>query len=196
MADKYAINYTMKLPHPQGYHRETFRTKKAANLWMAANKNRLYWHQFVYLFPKSSLPRPLVKDEPGPDYVKKTGTLQTHFETGMECLGLVFYDENAPKGPPNPEYDPSKPEDRRNFKHFSTYEALTFIGNGMILQLPSGEKVFMIRDRDFAIQDGFNISFYPRGFTKKEWIELFVPENVKVTLWVKEKKNETLPSGT
>lgn len=197
MADKYAINYTMKMPHKQGYHRETFKTKKAANIWLKQNEEKIYWQQFIYLFPKSKLPRPLVKDTPGDNYIKKTGTLQTYFETGMECMGLVFYDDAAPLGPPNPDFDPSKPESRNNFKHFSTYDGLTFIKQGMVLQLPSGDKVFMIRDIDFSRQDAYNISFYPRGFTKAEWMELFVHENVKVTLWVKkEKPNETLPSNS
>lgn len=187
--DKYQISYTLKSPGLPGYHRELFKTKKEANSWFKKNKDEIYWHQLTECEPKSSMPRPIVKFEPNENFIKKTGTLQTYFETGMECLGLAFYEDGI-HGSPNPDFNPSMPEGKNNFKYFSSHEGMTFIENGHILGLPNGERVGMLKDRDFAKRDGYRLSFYPQGFSKSEILELFYDETVKVTIWIPVSKHE------
>lgn len=212
---KYKINFTLKAPGEQGYKQKQFKTEKSANNWLKKNEDQLYWHQLVEINPKSDKEKPLAGFfsemlEHGIDtsssqtktikimknnelhkayvnednYIKKVGTLGDHFETGMECMGLVFIEDGI-FGPPNPNFDPSKPETRNsNFKHFSSYDALTFIHSGQIIEFPEPkQKVLMLKDIEFARKDGFNLSFYPRGFTKQELLEYFLL-NTKVTIWI------------
>jgi hypothetical protein len=184
---KYQISYTLKGPAPAGYRCELFPTKTAANSWLKKNKSKIYWHKLTETNPKSKKPKPLINFEPGDDYIKKVGTLQTHFETGMECMGLVFYEDGI-HGPPNPNFDTTKPEGGGNFKFYGNYNAMTFINHGHVIQFPNGEKVGMLKDREFAQKDGYRLSFYPQGFSKAEWITLFASESVNVTIWIKKEK--------
>ena len=182
---KYAISYTFKDPGPSGFHSKTFTTEEEADKWVKENEDSLYWHQIIEIDAKSKKPKPIILNGPPTEgYAKKHGTLQTHFETGMECLGLVFYEDGV-HGGPNPDFDPSKPEDRNNFKYFASYDGLTFLETGHIIQFADGQMVGLVKDRDFAKRDGYRLSFYPQGFSRKELLELFMPENVKVTLWSK-----------
>ena len=99
--------------------------------------------------------------------------MQTHYETGMECLGLVFCEDGI-IGPPNPNFDPSKPEDGYNFKNYASYDAMTFLANNQILQPDGQDKFMMDKDRNMASRDGYRLSYYPLGFSRKELIDLFV----------------------
>lgn len=186
MKQKYKLSYTMKLPETPGYHYELFRTKAEAKEFIKENKSKIYWKQLSEINPKSKKPKTIFEAEPI-GYMKKIGTLQTYLETGMECLGLVFYEDGV-YGEPNPDFDPSKPESRENFSRYSSFAGVTFIDSGQILKLPSGELVGMIKDRDFAKRDAYNLSFYPQGFSKDEWLDLFGQENTKVTIWIKDEQ--------
>lgn len=187
---KYIVSYTLKDAKAPLYHRKEFNTKKEWSEWFKKNKKKLYWHQFRETAPKSKLPKPIILGEfSEADYIKKIGTLQTYFETGMECTGLIFYEDGV-YGGPNPDFDPSKPEDGRNFKNFHTHDGITFIETGHILRFEDGTQVGMIKDREFAKSDGYRLSFYPRGYSRFELVNLFAPENVKVTIYIpQEKKN-------
>lgn len=180
--DKYAVTYTEK-PFT-GMKSKTFRTKKLYRKWLSENKDILYWHQFVHTNPQSKEPKHLLADDALPQltrYDKFTGTLQTYFETGMECMGLTFYIDGV-HGGPNPDFDPTKPESGSNFKNFSSWEGTMFIETGMVITMPDGQHVCMVKDRMFAKQDGYRLSFYCIGYNKQEWIDLFLKE-VKVTLY-------------
>jgi len=182
---KYQISYTLKDKTKPGFGRELFATKKEAAQWLKKHEQDLYWHQFTEINPKSKLPRPIIEFEPGEEYDLKVGTLQTYYETGMECTGLVFYEDGV-HGGPNPDFDPSKPESKSNFRYYSSYDGLHFIEHGMILEI-DGQKIGIIKDRDFASRDGYRLSFYPAGFSRKELIEIFAPETKKVRAWIKRK---------
>lgn len=180
---KYQISYTLKDENSPGMAREFFSTKKEANSWIKKNKNRLYWHKLTETNAKSKMARPIIMFEPDDSFIMKTGTLKTHFETGMEYLGLVFYEDGI-HGPPNPKFNPDLPEDKSNFKNFASYDALIFIEHGMIIQF-GDEKIAMMKDRDFATRDGYRFSFYPRGFSRSQLIDLFAKENIKAKLWIR-----------
>ena len=186
---KYKISYTLKNAKKLGMGRELFRTKKEASTWLKKNSNKLYWHQLMENNPNSKLPKSIVMFEPGEEFTMKIGILQTHFETDMECLGLVFYEDGI-HGPPNPNFDPSKPEDRSNFRNYAYYDAMTSISHGQILQIEDGDKIGLIKDRDFATRDGYRLSFYSQGFSRSELIELFGKENVKAKLWIPISKHD------
>lgn len=183
---KYQISYTLKDKAKPGMGQELFKSKKDASAWLKKNEKKLYWHQLTEINPKSKLPKPIVGFEPGDEYTFKLGTLQTYYETGMECMGLVFYEDGV-HGGPNPNFDPSKPESKSNFRYYSSYDGLHFIETGMIVEI-NGQKIGMVKDRDFATRDGYRLSFYPAGFSRKELIELFSPENVEVRAWIKKKE--------
>lgn len=185
---KYQISYTLKDQTKPLLGRESFSSKKEASKWLKENEGLLYWYQLTEINPKSKLPRPLIDFEPGNEYTVKSGTLQTYYETGMECIGLVFYEDGV-HGGPNPDFDPSKPESRSNFRYYSSYDGLHFIEHGMIVEI-NGKKIGMIKDRDFAKRDGYRLSFYPAGFSRKELIELFGSENIKVRAWIKKESKK------
>lgn len=116
-------------------------------------------------------------------YEKIEGTLETYFETGMDCIGLILYDKT--KLTPNPSFDPLKPEKDMNFAHFKDWSGIHFISHGDFLQVEDGDIWAMTKDRDFAARDGYHLSFYPCGFTKEDWVNLFITEKVEATLWKK-----------
>lgn len=184
---KYQISYTLKNVKISKMGTEFFKTKKDASIWLKKNLEKIYWHQLTETNPKSKMPKPIVKFEPNEEFAVKHGKLQVHFETGMECLGLVFYEDGV-HGPPNPNFDPSKPEDGYNFKNYSSYDGMNFIAHGQILQIGEGEKIAMMKDRDFAKRDGYRLSFYPQGFSRIELIKLFSKNSIKANLWVKKEK--------
>lgn len=184
---KYQISYTLNSTADGRLHVKYFSNKKDADKWLKDEEGKLYWHSFTETNPKSNKPLPIIEFEPDDSYTMKKGTLETHFETGMECMGLVFYEDGV-YGEPNPDFDPSKPEDRSNFKFYKTYEGLTFIEHGHILQIEDGPKIGIMKDRDFARRDGYRLSVYPQGFNRSELIELFGQESVKATIWIKNEK--------
>lgn len=183
---KYTLSYTKK--NESGYFREMFYRKKDAEAFLKSIKKTVYWHQLLPIYTKSRMPRPVIKFTPPETYEKMTGRLNTYFETGMECLGLVF-ENSAITGSPNPNFDSSKPESEANFKNYASYDALHFITTGMIIEFEDGTKVGMMKDRTFSRQDGFRLSFYPQGYSKEEWMELF-EKRTKVVLYVKKENNE------
>ena len=71
-----------------------------------------------------------------------------------------------------------------NFRYFASYDALTYIKHGHVLEI-NNELIGMARDREFSIEDGFRLSFYPQGFTRDELLTLFSPSNVKAILYTK-----------
>lgn len=187
--EKYQLSYTLKKPGDSFYHYRLFFTKKEAASWISANKSTLYWHQLTEISPKSNRPKPLIQFKPDGSFKKKTGTLQTYFETGMECMGLIFYEDGIHSSP-NPNFDSNKPESKSNFRYFSSHDGITFIASGHIIEFANGDKIGMAKDREFAKKDGYRLSFYPQGYTKKEWLALFESEMLKVTLWIPETKHE------
>jgi hypothetical protein len=190
-AHKYQVRHSFKnTVRPESpFGSKTFASKKDALKWIDENKTLLYWFQITEINAKSKHPKPILNFEPGDEYVLKLGTLQLYYETGMECLGLIFYEDGI-YGDPNPDFDPSKPEDGSNFRYYSSYKGMFNIEKDMILEI-DGQKIGMVKDRDFAIRDGHRFSFYPAGFSRKEIINLFGPENVKVRMWIKKSKLET-----
>lgn len=182
---KVLLNYTEKNAKSPRMLTKIFESKKAALAWVKRKAKKLYWHQIVAINPKSKHPKPVVLFELGDEYQRFTGVLSTYFETGMEALGLVFERDDV-SGPPNPNFDPSQPENRNNFKNFKTLDGLIFLKHGQILQIgEDGEKIALIKDIDFAKSDGFRLTMYPRGFKKNELLDLFQPGTTKATLWVK-----------
>lgn len=181
----YKITYTLKNPDKNDpiFHHEYFNSYNEANDFIGKNVSRFYWSQIVKVNPKSVHGK-MILDAPVDleRYDKKTGTLRTHFETGMECLGLVFVEDGI-HGPPNPDFDSSLPESRHNFKNYASYDALHFLNSGQILEVEE-KLIELIKDRNFAIDDGHQLSFYPRGFTKDEWLQLFYPDTVKANLYI------------
>lgn len=180
--DNYLVNYTLK-GESGGWHSQTFKTKDEALLWVKKNP-LIYWSQVVSMDAKSLLPRPIVTGEVDQSYQCYSGNFGTYYETGMEYLALVFERDDI-KGSPNPNYDKTKPESASNFQFFKDFSGLILLKQGDILLLPSGDRVFLLRDRVFAREDGFRLGFYPQGFSRKELLELFVPGNVKSKIWVK-----------
>jgi len=182
----FIVNFTYQDASKPGQFSNGFETQSQALEFVERNKEDLYWHEIVHAFPRSRFPRPIVTFEPGEEYDVFHGTLSTYFEAGMECLGLVF-EKDGVWGSPNPAFNPNLPPGPNNFKNFSTYEALIFIAEGQILLLPDGTKLGVIKDREFGANDGFRLSFYPRGFTKQELLELFMKDNVQTKIWVRKK---------
>lgn len=184
----YKISYTLKNPNKNDpmFHHEYFDTYNEASEFIGNNTAKIYWSQIVKTDAESAHPKLILGSINGLEkYDKKTGTLKTHFETGMECLGLVFVEDGI-HGPLNPNFDATQPESKHNFKNYASYDALTFLNSGQILAL-NGQFIALMKDRDFAKDDGFQLSFYPRGFSRKELLDLFYPETVKVDLYITKK---------
>jgi hypothetical protein len=179
----YSVNYTEK--EFKGVKSFETNTKVQAEAWVEKNKAKLYWSQIIKLDAKSEKTKPS-GDVDLSKYKKIQGVLQSYFETGMECLGLTLYDTTV-NGPPNPAFDESKKESGSNFRFYRLHEATYFIEHGDILQVNDGPKWTLQKDREFAADDGYRLSFYPRGFSRKELLELFSPEDKKATLWRKNK---------
>jgi hypothetical protein len=179
------VNYT---GNPfRGYESKEFQTEDDARRWIKNRGKRIYWSQVVHKHPKSDFPKPLLIETPGEEYEMFEGKLNTHFETGMECLGLVF-EKDGMIGPLNPEFKENLPESGSNFRYFGNFDALVFLNRGQVLELPDGKMVSMIKDPQFSGRDGYRLSFYPRGFSTKELLELFCAGNVKAKLWVKKQE--------
>jgi hypothetical protein len=182
---KFILSYTLKSPAEENRGAQVleFASREAAEEYAAEKANEIYWHQVTAKEPRSG--RPKVPVASGKDLAEThdriEGTLQTHFETGMECLGLVLY-EDGKRGPPNPGFDPEVPEDGNNFRNFSTYEALHYVGKGDVLEY-DGARYLMGRDSEFARDDGYRLSVYPVGFSRAELLGLFAPETKRAVLW-------------
>lgn len=192
---KYIVQYTKKDPIEGEEYKtfvEEFPTREVAEKFVELNQSIIYWSSIASSEPKSEKPKILVnvnKEELLKKYDKFEGFLETHFETGMECLGLVL-DERIPNGL-NPDFNPDWPEDARNFKYFRSHSGLHFIDKQDILQYKdeSGNeiKALMIRDSDFAKDDGYALSLYPQGFSREELMKLFVRSNEKAVLYKRKK---------
>jgi hypothetical protein len=189
MKKRFVIDYTEKtLESGQftGFHRkEGFATHEEAQEWVTNNQDKLYWNQIIEVDASSQIPKMIVKEIVDAEWEKHEGTLETYYETGMECMGLVLY-KDEPKGTPNSSFDPSKPETSSNFKNYKSFEALKFVEKGSILEI-DGVKYAMLKDRAFAQADGYRLSVYPIGFSRQELVELFGPGNKKATLYLKKK---------
>lgn len=191
MKPKFVVNYTKNIGYSKGgkfdgYHRQGFLVREDALKWVVDNKEMIYWSQVVEVDAASKHPKAIVEEIPDPlHWDRFEGTLQTFNETGMECLGLVLQCDE-PHGDANPDFDPAKPETGSNFRWYSSYDALHFIEKNTILEI-DGVRYAMIKDSEFAEADAYNLSFYPAGFSKKELLTLFIPENKLATLYVKKK---------
>lgn len=180
----FIVTYTEKLSEGKefkGFLTKTdFSSSEEAETWIANNPN-IYWSQVTNSAPVSTKKKIVVEDVS--NCKVHEGTLQIYHETGMERLGLVLYKEGI-LGPENPNFDHSKPEDDRNFKYYSSYEALKFIRSGDVLEI-DGVKYFMEKDRDFAKAGGYRLSIYPAGFSTEELLQLFLPETKRAILYTK-----------
>lgn len=187
MKDRFLVNYTEKTSEGgtfTGFKVETgFPTRQDAKRWVLYNKERLYWSEIVEIDASSKKPKIVIEESLGEEWDQHVGTLETFCETGMECLGLVLQ-KDEPKGGPNPNFDPSVPESKNNFRYYASYDALKFIEHGNVLEI-DGIKYAMIKDREFAQSDAYRLSFYPIGFSRKELLKLFLPENKRAILWIK-----------
>lgn len=135
----------------------------------------------------SKNPRTIVTFIPDPaDYDKIEGTLETYFETGMECMGLILYDKT--KLIPNDKFDPTKPEEGMNFPFFHDHSGIHFISSLNLLQVEDGPITVMVKDREMGAEDGYRLSFYPQGYSLAEWTALFRSGNMKATLWIRKKE--------
>jgi hypothetical protein len=183
---KVIVSYTEKVF--QGIKAKEFDSRPLAEAWVKENQETVYWSSIRKRNPASENPkRVLANDVDLTGYIEIKGTLQTFFETGMECTGLILHDDFAPKGPENPKFDPTKPEDGNNFKHFSSYENIHDITSGDIFQPEGHPKYVMLKDRQFAADDAYRLSFYPQGFTYAEWTSFFAKQNIKATVWTKKR---------
>jgi len=187
---KHILQYTLKTEFQKPgeqykTHEIEYEDRKDAESAAHMMREKIYWHRIVAADPQSKWPKYTVATDVdlGKTHEKLEGWLETHFETGMECLGLVL-DQRIPDGP-NPNFDPTKPEDGSNFKNFRSYAGLHYVGREDVLEV-DGERILMARDRDFAQADGYRLSLYPSGFSSKELIKLF-NSNKKATLWQKRK---------
>lgn len=181
---EYQISYTFKNEKKPGIFQKLFISRKKAEKWLHNNGSRLYWHQMTEINPVSNRPKPIIEFSPGDNFIEKKGKLEFYYEMGMECEGLVLI-EHGIHGPPNPDFDSSKPEGGMNFKNFASYDALNFIKSGDLIKIGDGPIVGILKDRDFAARDGYRLSMYPQGFSRKELIDLFGPGNVEAVLWIK-----------
>lgn len=190
---KYILEYTKTLEatngKDEGLFIKRFNTKKELKAFFKTEMRNIYWSRLREKDPSSKLPKMIIPpNDPGlSEYTALKGVLETYFETGLECLGLAFYRDDAVKGPRNPDFDPAKPASRSNFEFFRTYEGMLLVGRGHLLELEGVGIIGLERDRDFAKADGHQLSYYPRGFSKEEWLNLFLKET-KVCLWVKNDK--------
>jgi hypothetical protein len=57
-----------------------------------------------------------------------------------------------------------------------------------VLQPEGQPKYYILKDRDFAAEDSYTLSFYPQGFSREELIQLFFHDKIKATVWTKSKK--------
>jgi hypothetical protein len=189
MSKKYVVDYSSRNKALTGFYRKEFSTKEEAINWVDKEPD-LYWHRIRNQKAKSKLKKLVVTDAVDlSQYKRIDGVLERYFETGMECVGLVLSDKTK-FGPPNPNFDPSKPEDGRNFKNYADINSIHFLGHGDILQ-PEGQlKFLLIKDRSFAADDGYTLSLYPQGFSREELVKLFFSEKTKATVWVKKKRVE------
>lgn len=117
----------------------------------------------------------------------KTGTLETYFETGMECMGLILYEDGIIGGP-NPNFDPSKPEGGSNFKNYKTHDGINFVEKMDVIELLNKngkvyKRILCIYDIKKAREDGYRLSLYIEGWDKMELARLFYPENKKARLY-------------
>jgi hypothetical protein len=188
MKNKFIVNYTQKIEFTNGKfngtHSKDFPSREDA-LDFVSSEPSIYWSEIVEAEPKSKLSALCVQvDDPGlTDYTRHEGILETYYETGMESISLILYRDGFDDSP-NPKFNPSEPESKANFRYFKSLEAALFIKNGDILEI-DGKLIYLFKDREFARADGFKLSFYPRGFTKAQWVELFASEERRAALWVK-----------
>lgn len=186
---KYVLDYTEK-PF-NGIKCKEFESRPEAEKWLTKNKKTIYWSCIRVKDAASALPNPVIpEDFDQSEYTKIEGTLETFYETGLECVGLVLVDKTK-RGPPNPSFDPSKPRGGANFEFYGNYSALHWFDTGDILQVDGGPKVGLLRDQEFAASDGYRLSFYPQGFTRAELVAMFFYENVNATVWTKKTPTTT-----
>jgi len=190
MSDEFYVSYTKNTKEGEqftGYHYRTgFTSREEAEQWAAINKDTIYWYQISETNPRSKKSKIMFEGSLEEGWTKYEGTLRTHYETGMECLGLTLQTDE-PHGGPNPNFDSEQPESASNFKFYASYDALHFLEYGNVLEI-DGTKYVMIKDREFAKADAYKLSFYPQGFSREELISIFMPENKRATLYVKKEE--------
>ena len=187
MASRIIVDYTEK--EFKGFKADRFNSIADAEKWIKENQEKLYWTNIRMENAISSKQKVIVsEDEDLSEFIKVEGILETYFETGMECLGLTLQDPTQ-KGQPNPNFDPNKPEGGSNFQFYASYEGLHFIENGDILQIEGQSKFRMVKDREFAKDDGYRLSFYPQGFSRDELVKLFSPQSVKASIWKRKRES-------
>ena len=185
---KMIVDYTGK--EFKGMKSMPFETEGEALSWVATNKELIYWSSLRKSDPASLLPKIKVGSFDLPqEYIQINGTLETYFETGMECIGLVLYDKTydaTHPGTANPHFDQARPESSENFKYYKSMEATHFLKEGDVFKLASEpERYLFKKDREFAGDDAYRLSFYPQGYSRKELMDLFSNGTVKATVWTK-----------
>jgi hypothetical protein len=182
------VSYTEKSDTFTGFKSAQFFTRAEAETWIKDNEKLIYWSSIRIKNPVSHSPKRLLTDDVSlEEYTKIEGVLETYYETGLECLGLIIHNSAINGTVPNPKFDSTKPESSVNFKYFSSYEDMHFIESGDILQPEGGSRYLLIKDRQFAADDAYRLSFYPQGFTYQEWTALFSKQDIKATVWTKKK---------
>lgn len=119
------------------------------------------------------------------DYEKFVGTLESYYETGMECLGLILYKEGETFRTKNLSFT----EDGKNGPAFyKTHEGIIFIKKGDII-LIGGKKTIGIGNHTASHMDSYKLSEYPyldgRRWSDDEkinWLKLF-NQNIKAELY-------------
>lgn len=160
----YVLTYTLKSKYKKKnqttFLNERFSSKRKALTFLKKIQKKVYWSQIVDSNARSRHPKPIILfNPPKKKFIIKTGRLDIFFETGLECLGLVL-EEDGKQG----------------------YDALNFIKEMDILKI-GHQKIAFIYDMTFAKNDAHRLSFYPRGFSRKELIELFDKKHPKATLY-------------
>lgn len=157
---RYILTYTLKVGGVI-LNEKSFTTIKACKSWLRRNKSKIYWSQMRHTSTRSNKPKIEIDASVKlKNYTKLKGRLSTYFETGMECLGLVF-NEDGKDG----------------------YDGLHFIKHGHILKIER-QRFLMVADPGFAKRDGYRFSFYPQGFSRKEIIDLISNGGQEVELYI------------
>lgn len=107
------------------------------------------------------------------------GTLETYFETGMECLGLILYLEGDEYKTKNPNYDPNDSKKGPDF--YKSHNGIVYLERGDVLELLDGtNRKFTIGNRQLASKDKYRVSAYPfEVIDLKEWVKLFLSETIQ-----------------
>lgn len=170
-----------RLPY-QGLERKVFASRAKALAWLNAQKN-IIQHKLMEKNPSSKEEKPVVQDLKMSEFLEFEGRLALLEAEDLKSV-LAFKRKNS-SGQIlfNPDFNIRENISPENQPYYKTDGPLVFLSEGLILKLNS-KLILLKNDPDFERADGGLLSFYPRGFSKKELLELFF-NKTPATLFVK-----------